>query len=453
MSDNFKPSPYQPPQSGTANPFGTHTSSSAISTAFHHLPPLQLQSPPLSPWSAFPLNLTIPLIIWAPYHKCHFDTKAFDNIHVKLAVKCLEKSMVYIPHRKAPLTPSVLLQFNAHLDLRDSAHLASWSACLGWLLHILSHSFSFFLTFSSRNILSRSSITFNSSGALITITWTKTRQAGDAAPVVPFPRISGSPLCPTFALHSLLRTVPAPDTHSLFSFISHSNQLACITSKSLDDGIKHLAVLISLDPWDYSSTLRRLEIGSLLIVFIFAFGRAPCALEHYLRVRPTFAARSNYRAYFKTFLYFRFLFHLLALVLSPRTSLPSTANLVWASLTLLGGFTRALRGSSFLIEDTQTDSLSRFLVVSCECHPVLFCTSIGKGKEGWGDEKGREIIPVVARQIYIFETLTRGKRLKHQILNSIRWPNHVINSVNNSKFPCYILPQTQHHSFFRNLPS
>ena len=141
--------------------------------------------------------------------------------------------MVHLPRRKAPLTPSVLLQFNAHLDLRDSAHLALWSAYLVGF-------FSFFRTanlvppsldtFSSRNTLSRNSITFNSSSALITITGTKTRQAGDAG--FPFPRILGSPLCPTFALKSLLRTVPAPDTHPLFSFLSPSHQLAYITSNS-----------------------------------------------------------------------------------------------------------------------------------------------------------------------------------------------------------------------------
>ena len=163
--------------------------------------------------------------------------------------------MVCISHRKAPLTPSALLQFSAHLDLRHSAHLSLWSACLVGF-------FTFFRTanlvppsldtFSSRNTLSRNSITFKNSGALITITRTKTFQAGNTALVVPDPRIPGSPIFPTFALHSLLRTVPAPDTHPLFSFLSTSHQLACITSKSLNDGIKHLTALISLDLRDYS---------------------------------------------------------------------------------------------------------------------------------------------------------------------------------------------------------
>ena len=76
----------------------------------------------------------------------------------------------------------------------------------------------------------------------------KTRQAGDTTLTVPVPRIPGSLLCSTFAFHSLLRTAPVPDTNPLFSFISTSNQLACITCESLNDSIIHLASLISLDP-------------------------------------------------------------------------------------------------------------------------------------------------------------------------------------------------------------
>ena len=36
--------------------------------------------------------------------------------------------------------------------------------------------------------------------------------------------------------------------------------------------------------------------------------------------------------------------------------------------------------------------------------------------------------------------------------SALRWQIYVINSVDNTKLPCYTLPSTQHHSFFRNLP-
>ena len=50
---------------------------------------------------------------------CHFDTSAFDDIHVKLTQKGLEKAMVHLPRRKAPLTSAILLQFYCHLNIRD----------------------------------------------------------------------------------------------------------------------------------------------------------------------------------------------------------------------------------------------------------------------------------------------------------------------------------------------
>ena len=116
------------------------------------------------------------------------DASAFDDIHVKLMQKGLEKSMIHIPHRKAPLTPSILFQFHAHLNLYDSAYLVLWSTLLVGF-------FTFFCTanlvtqafdsFSPQHTLSRGSVYFNDSGACLTIAKTKTRQAGDTALVIP----------------------------------------------------------------------------------------------------------------------------------------------------------------------------------------------------------------------------------------------------------------------------
>ena len=42
--------------------------------------------------------------------------------------------------------------------------------------------------------------------------------------------------------------------------------------------------------------------------------------------------------------------------------------------------------------------------------------------------------------------------MKRRLLNSLRWTIYVITLVENTKLPCYTLPPTQHHCFFRNLP-
>ena len=45
----------------------------------------------------------------------------------------------------------------------------------------------------------------------------------------------------------------------------------------------------------------------------------------------------------------------------------------------------------------------------------------------------------------------KGLTLEMSAWNSLRWPIYVINSVDGILLPCYTLPPTQHHSFFRNL--
>ena len=42
--------------------------------------------------------------------------------------------------------------------------------------------------------------------------------------------------------------------------------------------------------------------------------------------------------------------------------------------------------------------------------------------------------------------------IKTSAFKLLRWPVYIINSVDNTKLPCYTLPLMQHHSFLRNLP-
>ena len=62
-------------------------------------------------------------------------------------------------------------------------------------------------------------------------------------------------------------------------------------------------------------------------------------------------------------------------------------------------------------------------------------------------------IPTICTQLTIsLIALTKGQRVNRQPFNSLRWPSYVYNPVDNSKLPCYTLPTTQPHSFFRNFP-
>ena len=187
--------------------------------------------------------------------------KAFDDIHVQLTQKGLEKSMVHVPHRKAPLSPAILLQFRAHLNLCDSAHLAFVVCLPPWFLHFLQNSqscpsFTWHLFFTHCIIKRQRYIhqfwcpSHHHMHKNSSVWWYCSRYSSSGHP--------GSPLCPMFALQSLLRTIRAPASYPLFTFTPTANQLDCITAKSLNNGIKRLASLASLDPQDFSShSLRR----------------------------------------------------------------------------------------------------------------------------------------------------------------------------------------------------
>ena len=159
---------------------------------------------------------------------------------------------------------SSVVRFIPQLDLRDqilpillsgapflwASSLSSgrpiWFLALSTVSHLISQ------------VLSRGSITFTSSGTLITVTRTKTRQAGDTALVVPVPYITGTPLCTTTALQSLFTAVSAPDSSPLFTLTTPSGQSDCITAASLNNGIKQLPSMLSLDTNDFSGhSLRR----------------------------------------------------------------------------------------------------------------------------------------------------------------------------------------------------
>ena len=167
------------------------------------------------------------------------------------------------------LSPSILLKFCSHLNLRDSAHLVLWSAFL----------VGFFTFFRTANFLD-----------LLTVARTKTL-------VVPVPNIPGSPL----------PYVCAPATYPLFNFTTTSNQLDCITAKSLNTSIKRLASLVSLDPQDFSTqsmswrryihlqvqnsswthqTPKRLVIWHLHVVFMIASGGQTCLFKQCFTAVP-----------------------------------------------------------------------------------------------------------------------------------------------------------------------
>ena len=100
--------------------------------------------------------------------------------------------------------------------------------------------------------MSCNDITFKSWGAAITVMWTKTRQFGDMALVVPIPFIPNSNLCPVKALKALFQAVHIPSSTPAFSNISKAQEPDCLTTPTFMSSIQSLSSHIGLEPANYS---------------------------------------------------------------------------------------------------------------------------------------------------------------------------------------------------------
>lgn len=107
------------------------------------------------------------------------------------------------PSQKRPITSTILLRINSHLNMRDSKDASFWAICLvsffGMLRksHLLSNKAN---EFNPKQHLLRSDFQFHTWGALMSIRWSKTIQFRERIVQLPLPYIPGSHLCPVTAI-------------------------------------------------------------------------------------------------------------------------------------------------------------------------------------------------------------------------------------------------------------
>lgn len=127
-------------------------------------------------------------------------------------------------NQKLPITDTILRGILAVLNLRDPFEVCFWAACLVAF-------FSFFrksnLLIPSPNMfdptkhLCLSDVHFRSTGAILSVRWSKTIQYRQKTLYVPLPHIESSPFCPSSALMLCTSLVPHQARSTpLFSFPS-----------------------------------------------------------------------------------------------------------------------------------------------------------------------------------------------------------------------------------------
>ena len=128
---------------------------------------------------------------------------------VNLTIKGIGKLKPSPPQRAHPMTARLLLQIRENLDLSKPLHATMWAL----------FTTSFFLLLRKSNVtpdkqwehgyIRRKHITFNPTGLLVTLYWTKTIQAGERCLQFPLFEAPGVPICPVWALRNMYKLVTA----------------------------------------------------------------------------------------------------------------------------------------------------------------------------------------------------------------------------------------------------
>ena len=131
------------------------------------------------------------------------------------------KSILGQPVRQSqPITPSILLQIKAALDLSAPLHITFWAACLSMFYGLLRKSNVLGQeTFDPSKHLCREDILAYPWGLGLRIKWSKTMQYHERTLIVPLPLSVDHPLCPSSAiLHAFQTSSAAPLQGPAFTY-------------------------------------------------------------------------------------------------------------------------------------------------------------------------------------------------------------------------------------------
>ena len=161
----------------------------------------------------------------------------------------ISRSKGLTPNQKQPITPAMLLQLHALLDLTSSRDASFWAICL----------VAFYGMFRKSHLLPTAANQFNpskqlikanfqilSSGTLVSVWWSKTIQFRERVVKIPLPSIAGSALCLTTAITNVFQfTGPASTKGSqAFNWIDGSHGTQVFTYSALVSTLRsHLVIL------------------------------------------------------------------------------------------------------------------------------------------------------------------------------------------------------------------
>ena len=129
------------------------------------------------------------------------------DIEMSLTLRGLKKTLIRTVKRAQPLTPDILMDILAHINLSKQTDLIFWVLLLVSFFGMLCKSNlvpDTRISFDGEKQLTRGHITFRGDVAIVTVTWAKNIQNRQKIVELPLFSVPGSPLCPITTLRAIL---------------------------------------------------------------------------------------------------------------------------------------------------------------------------------------------------------------------------------------------------------
>jgi hypothetical protein len=186
-----------------------------------------------------------------------FQDHPFPHIgsfNLKLLLRGIATRNPHTPRQALPISPTILTQLHAILDLSLPLHATLWSSFL----------IGFFLFARKSNLVPPSQPTFNKHkhlcrgdilvctlGLLVHIKWSKTIPRKQRYLLIPLTSIPNSPLCPLQAFLHMTNLVPARSHRPAF-LVPSGSKLITLTHTSFTSHLRSLLHTLGFNPAAYS---------------------------------------------------------------------------------------------------------------------------------------------------------------------------------------------------------
>lgn len=158
--------------------------------------------------------------------------------------------------RKKPITPEMLRQILAKLDITSSFDATIWAVCLTMFYGLLRRSnvlVNSASKFDTSKHLRRRDILFFPWGILVSIRWSKTIQFQSKTFDIPFPRLKDNVLCPVQAVFNYQQQTLGAEMDSAAFTYRLNNKLVVLTSEKFVNRVRECLSLYDIDTKDIAS--------------------------------------------------------------------------------------------------------------------------------------------------------------------------------------------------------